>query len=638
MLLLFLPSAWADDDPQDESGEVMVVTETRTARPLSESIATTDVVTREQIEESGASDAAEVLETLPGVQVTRSFRGAGIRMQGLDPRYTLVLVDGERVIGTTDGVVDLARIPAERIERIEIVRGAASALYGSDAVGGVVNIITREPAAPLSSQTLVSYGSRNTLDASEAVGANRDDWDAALQLGYHRTDGYDWDPGDLQTDGNAVEEFSAGGDAELDVTADLELALDASYRIQDSRGIDQTGAATFDRQNLTEDASARIGGTQLGPRSKTQFHASGSLYRDQYALDQRGASDLDQYEDSRETLAQLDAQRDQVWGTQVLTIGAEIARASLVSPRLSEDGLRDRGAVYAQDEWRATDDLTLVPSGRVDVDSWFGTHATPRLATRWDASDALALRAGAGWGFRAPTFEEMFLSFSNPSAGYQVAGNPDLEPETSVGATAGAEWAASTRLQLRLDGFYTELHDLVTIELVDDATTSTPAEYSYVNVASAWTAGGATDLRVRLGEALHADLGYSYTATRDRDLERPLDGRAPHRGTFGITARWAKALAEATLRGEVVGPTTFFVDEDGDGAEDEVVADPYVNAKVRVEKAILPRIIGPEADGTVGLRVFAGVDNVLDAGDSLYVHLDPRLFYGGVLLDLPGSP
>jgi hypothetical protein len=126
MLLLLWASAWAQDDDSsgedDSAGEVVVVTGTRTEESLSDTIVTTDVVTREEVEESGASDASEVLETIPGVQVTRSFRGAGVRMQGLDPKYTLILVDGERVIGQTDGVVDLSRIPAERIERIEIVK------------------------------------------------------------------------------------------------------------------------------------------------------------------------------------------------------------------------------------------------------------------------------------------------------------------------------------------------------------------------------------------------------------------------------------------------------------------------------------------------------------------------------------
>jgi outer membrane receptor for ferrienterochelin and colicins len=224
----------------------------------------------------------------------------------------------------------------------------------------------------------------------------------------------------------------------------------------------------------------------------------------------------------------------------------------------------------------------------------------------------------------------MFLAFSNPSAGYEVAGNPDLEPETSVGVTAGAEWAVSSKVQLRLDGFYTELHDLITIELVEDATAKTLAEYSYVNVASAWTTGGEADASFRLGSVVSADLGYTYTATRDRELDRPLDGRAPHRGTFGISARHWEGVA--TLQGEVVGPTTFFLDEDGDGTEDTVVADPYVNAKVRLEKTLFET---RPLDRGARLRLFAGVDNVLDAGDALYVHLDPRLFYGGLLLDAP---
>ncbi len=627
--------------PDDEEpGEVVVVTGARRSESLSETVVTTDVVTREQVEESGASDASEVLETVPGVVVYRSFRGAGVQMQGLDSQYVLVLVNGQRMTGSKDGVLDLSRIPAERIERIEIVKGAASALYGSDAIAGVINIITREPDQPWSSQTVGSYGSRNTLDLSETVGLKRDRWSAGLNLGTHSTDGYDWDPTDAQTDGNASDQYAVEGDLTADLTPDLRVLADGGYRLRDSTGVDEVQAATFDRRNLTEDADLRLGMELLpSEASKLSAHLSGALYRDQYSQDQRGSDALDQYEDSRDTSAQLDLQWDQVWGRNVISVGAEGLRETLVSPRLTQDGERYRGAFYVQDELRVgpRQQLAIVPGARLDADSWFGLQPTPRVALRWDATEHLAFRLNTGFGFRAPTFKEMFLLFENPTAGYMVQGNPDLQPEHSLGLTGGFESSIGRHLQIRLDGFHTALDNLITIEFVDEATAETPAAYSYVNIARATSTGAEGSVRVRLDEWLTTDLGYTYTRTWDLDAQRDLDGRARNRGTVGLTGRVPALLVEATLRGEIVGPTTFYVWDDVAQVEERVDADPYANLKLRVEKTVLPRLAeGGSSLLPAGLRIFAGVDNLLNAGDALYIHLDPRLFYGGLIFDLPG--
>ena len=629
----------ADEEPPPDAGEVIVVTGTRTERALSDSLVTTDVVTREQVEESGASDASEVLETVPGVEVTRSFRGAGVRMQGLDPKYVLILVNGQRVIGRTDGVVDLSRIPAERIERIEVVKGAASALYGSDAIAGVINIITREPEAPIESRTTASMGSRGTFDASETAGLRRGDWTGGLVLGLHKTDGYDWDLTDAQTDGNSI--FQLSGEAEVGWKASPSVRFrgDGSYRIRDSGGVDEVSAATFDRRNLTEDATVRLGTTLLPTATgKLQVDLTGNLLRDQYSLDQRGGTDLDKYEESLERAGQLGLQWDQLLGPHLVTGGVEGWSEHLDSPRLSEPGQRWRGAVFAQDSWHlgGQDQVEIAPSARLDADSWFGLHPTPRLAMRWDATEAVALRANSGLGFRPPDFKEMFLLFENPTAGYQVEGNPDLRPETSLGVSAGAELAPHRTLSLRLDGWYTALENLITVDFVEEATEEASARYSYVNIARAITTGGEAVLRWRVGRALSTDLGYTWTHTLDRDAARPLDGRAPHRGTFGLTARHPDLLLEATFRGEIVGPTRFYLDENGDGVEEVLDTAPYANLKLRVEKTILPRAwAASRGFGPAGLRLFAGVDNLTNAGDALYIHLDPRLFYGGITVDIP---
>jgi outer membrane receptor for ferrienterochelin and colicins len=626
--------AWAqEDDPAGEEepaseddrdpGEVYVVTGSRTEQAISDTVVVTEVVTREQIEAAGAEDASQVLDGMTGVEIVRTFRGAGVRMQGLDSEYVLVLIDGQRVIGRRDGVLDLSRIPAERIERIEVVKGAASALYGSDAIAGVINIITRQPQDPFSAEGHLSYGSRNTLAGSTVLGVKRERWSVGADLGWHSTDGYDWDPSDPGTDGNQVRQATADIGADGKINEDWRVSADASYLQRDSQGVDQTGPATFDRRNLVEEAGARLGSENiLGARSKLRSHLSGSLLRDQYLLDQQGSDALDNYEESQEILVQLDSQLDWVLGElQFLSLGVEGSTELMDSPRLSRPGERYRLAAFAQDEFRllSEDQLAIVPSARVDMDSWFGVHPTPRLALRYDPWPSLALRLAGGQGFRAPVFKEMFLYFENPSASYQVEGNPDLKPETSFNVSAGVEWAPVDAVQLRVDLFRNQLENMIAYGLVEDATSTSYARWSYVNVADALTQGVELAGSAKLCEGARLDLGYTFTHTWDGENERPLDGRAPHRGNAGLALTHAGWGLSGSLRAQLVGETRFYFDADGDGAEDIVDTQPYGVIDARIQQRVLRK----------RFALFAGVDNALNAGDAIYIHLDPRLIYGG---------
>lgn len=129
-------------DPPEESS--IVVTGSRGERKLKDSTVATEVISRKKIEASGARNAAEVLETQLGIDVVPFFGGSRVRMLGLDSQYVLILIDGERIAGRLNNAVDLSRFKVQNLERIEIVKGASSALYGADAIGGVINLITRE--------------------------------------------------------------------------------------------------------------------------------------------------------------------------------------------------------------------------------------------------------------------------------------------------------------------------------------------------------------------------------------------------------------------------------------------------------------------------------------------------------------
>ena len=621
-LLLALPFVSAEET--EDSDGTIVVTGTRTEKPLGASPVATEVITREDIEASGAEDLGALLEEHPGVDTMRSYLGTSIRLQGLEPEHVLIMVNGERVIGMKGGVIDLTRFPAEYIERIEIVKGPSSALYGSDAMGGVVNIITRDAKFPLAGHLHVRYGSFATLDASAGLGVKRDDWSSQFIGGFHTSDGYDLDPSDIATTGSALDQFDFGNQTKRQFGEALNVTTNVNYLQRKLQGIDISGTgAIFDRTNLTEDFQASIKPRLItGANSVLRLDGAYSIYRDQYLNDQRDSSAMDSYEDTREQLAHGNIQYDQLMGDHFVTVGTDLLAQQMISERLNGgEGDRYGAAFYFQDDWTPLDTprLTLLPGARLDLDTSYGVHPTPKFAVRFDPTENLVLRASYGWGYRAPAFKELFLYFENPGAGYVVEGNPDLQPETSESYQFSVEAEAGEWLWVSTNAFYNEIDNLIGIGTLSEAASGEPARYGYINVSSATTRGVETAFEAETSDLLSFHAGYTFTDGRDNTLERALEGRAKHRGTMRLSAKHEGWGLNGLIRAGLVGSRTYYIDTDDDGDEDTVLTDPYVTLDTRLAKSFNP----------VG-EVFVGVDNLLNAGDVTFLTIPPRFFYLGL--------
>lgn len=607
-------------DPAEE--EPLVVTGTRTENRLADTPVATEVIDRAAIDRSGARTLADVLQTRSGVSVDRSFRGAGVSLIGLDPRYTLVLVDGERPAGRVDGVFDAERIPVEQIERVEIVRGAASALYGADAIGGVINIITRRPSGRPTGEARVSAGSDESVDLAGDVGGGLGPVQARLSGGWHHATAYDLNPDDAATDGSEIGDGQ--GRLELAIRPSKRWRVDThgSYGLRDRDGIDASPTgAVLDRKQSTETygGGARLdykgeGGLRFGVR------ASADHLREQYRLDQRGADALDRYEDTRITQARAEAQLDWTLASwHRLTVGADGRSEAASSPRLADgEGSRLRGAVFAQDQWTlSAADPYLVVVGGVRVDGYVDseTVVTPRLALRYDPHPTVALRAAAGLGHREPEFKERLLRFENPAVGYVVEGNPELRAERAQNVQIGAEWRPLSALELSLSGFYAVIDDLIVFELdPSSGGVGEPDRYRYANVATAYTRGLDAAASARL-DGYRLGVSYQLADTLDEAQDRPLEGRALHRVAAEAGTRHDATGLGADVQAAFVGERSFYPAE---GVT--VVAEPYLDLRARVEWS-------PSAH----LTVFALGENLLDAGETLYLPLRPRRFSAGVI-------
>jgi outer membrane receptor for ferrienterochelin and colicins len=654
LMMSFAPSrVLADDTPAYQSGaegqaaeaadeadaldalfrvDPVVVTGRRSEQPLGDAPVAVEVIDRAQIVSSGARDAAQVLSTVAGVQIDSSFRGDALRLQGLDPQHTLVLVDGERLVGARDGALDLTRFFAADIERIEIVRGPASAIYGSDAMAGVVNIITRPAEEKLGGEALGRYGAtRGTPRLIEDVGHHGDVWVSGggggkamrtrASASYRKQADFDLSPRTLATTGSELESY--GGLLRLDwlPRAQVRVPLLARVQRRDQRGIDESGSgAVYDRTQRSDELSVSLlPRFQLNDRGSLGLSASYANIRSQYARDQRGDDDGDTYEDAREHLATLRGQHDVSLGSRVLlTAGLELLGQRFRSPRLSKVGERGRISPYAQADITLSDQprvySALVPSVRVDVDSQYGVNVAPRLAVRVDPASGLVVRAAAGRGFRAPSFTELLLNFENPSANYRVSGNSKLDPESSIGSNVSAELSRVRWFVATLNLYRNDVRDLIDTALV--AVEGGERRFAYVNVKRARTQGVEVSWLTRPASLLQLDLTYALTHARDLTEKRALPGRSLHRGSARLLVGANGRPWSVSLRTVLVGKSRFYTeDESGVGQAYERKAYATLDARAAYRVGFVEPFVSGENLSNAGnadltlrpLSVFAGL-------------------------------
>ncbi|RDV37226.1 TonB-dependent receptor [Bradymonadaceae bacterium TMQ3] len=600
----------------------VVVTGSRRARRVEDSPVPVTVIDREAIEASGARNVSEILAAQAGVELVPSVGGTGVRLQGMDSDYVLILIDGQRVAGRVNGVVDLDRYNARNIEQVEVLRGPGSALYGADAMAGVIHIITRKSEEPYEAEATLGYGQRNQIEAGGRAGMRREGWRAHLEANHRQAEGYDLSPEDIFSTGSSYNETQAGLGAAVDLGERWELGARGSYLVRRQERVDAGASrAVFDRLNAYEDALGSIYAERRG-EGRLRTTATFQVFRNQFFYDQRRSDALDRYEDSRETLAIVESVYERsLSDTNILTVGVEGALHRFDSERLRDGGgERDRLALFAQDEWFLGDaqQLVLMPGIRLDLDSQYGFHPSPALSARYQVFEKLNVLGSAAMAYRAPSFQELLLDFENPAVGYVIEGNPELEPETSRSFQLGALWSPLEQVDVEVNLFWNELDNLIGTSTTESGGAGQALVFSYTNIASARTRGVESMLRVRPGKGVRLELGYTLTDTLDRELDRPLEGRAPHRLSLTLGADRLPLGLKANLRAGLTSPRPYFFNGTTELAEpDSAPASALVDAH-------LWRDFGEHI--SVSLRG----TNLLNQGDARFLPIAPRALFAAI--------
>ncbi len=465
----------------DTTVSPVVVTATRTAQTADEAVAPVTVITREQIEDSGATTLPDVLAGQAGVDLSRSGafgKSTTVNLRGLGNGKVLFLVNGSRIAdpSSVDGAPSIQHIPASQIERIEIVRGPRSALYGSEALGGVINIITRQ-ADDAGVEASIGYGSYNSKRADAGISGRSEQLGYNLSVSSFETDGYDVrDDGFDDDDG--YDNASASGRLRYTPSDRYELNLDflvdeGTTEFDSCRDVETFAGPFGDCHTDFSQSTVGVGGTvHLTDRWDSSVRVSRN--REERRNFYQGDTFNNEF-DAATTSASW--QNDiQVGSTSLFTLGVEGSRDSVDRPEDFAEDERDRAAVFGQWQTHAgAHDVVLGLRGIDDEE--FGSHTVGSLDYGFQVVDGLRLLASAGTAFKAPSLFQLY----SPQFG-----NDDLDPEKSAtiefgiaGQAQWGDWSVRTyRTQVRdlidfVSGGYENVADEVEINGLELETSAT---------------------------------------------------------------------------------------------------------------------------------------------------------------------
>ncbi|HMP74501.1 MAG TPA: TonB-dependent receptor [Kiritimatiellia bacterium] len=521
----------------------VVVTGTRTERTLAEVPVRTEVIRRSDLDTLGALTLADAVEFTSGVRVENNCQNCGfnqIRILGLEGAYSQILIDGQPLLSSLAAVYGIEHIPARMIERIEIVKGGGSALYGPGAVAGVVNIISRDPRESGGEVEVLLQDVDGTSSVSVGGLASAVSEDGTTRLTVYGQM-IDQDPYDRTGDGfSDITERqlqSFGFRLGQDLGPHAGLTLHYSRTFEDRRGGDRLDLPEFQAEVAESVQAIRdVGGLTLAhapsPRWDYQLTASFALTeRDSYY---GSGQDPDAYGFSKNPIYILDSQINHHLDRHTLTWGAQYQREELEDQQPAYDRFTDETydnlGLFLQDEWRATDAITLILGGRIDKHSEIDDPIlSPRLAAKWSADHALAFRAAYAEGFRAPqVFDEDLHITQVGGEGQVIRNDPELKEERSRSLSGGFEWtpALGDRALGLLEAtlFYTQLRDAFALENTDDPDTP-DFEFTRLNRGGAKVYGAEINLGYQIPDLFEISLGYVHQRARFDDPDEDFDTR-----------------------------------------------------------------------------------------------------------------
>ncbi|EAW4593376.1 TonB-dependent vitamin B12 receptor BtuB [Salmonella enterica] len=520
-------SAWA----QDTSPDTLVVTANRFQQPVNSVLAPTDVVTREDIQRWQSKDLNDVMRRLPGVDISQSGgmgKSSSLYVRGTESRHVLVLIDGVPMARAgISNAIDIGQLPVSLVQRIEYIRGPRSAVYGSGAIGGGVNIITMSNDEK--SQINAGMGSDGYQTYDGIMNKRFGDTIVTAAGAYETTRGFNIQPdspysGDSDRDGYRNKLFWGG----------------VQHKFNDNvsgffRGYGYTANSDYDQGSYgyvggNDEAQNYTQSWDAGLQYSSGIYSSQLIANYQHIKDYNYSNDLGRYAGD----ASLDnmEQRYIQWGNSVevghgaVSGGADWKQEKLTSSSTTKADTykRDTTGLYLTGQ-QQIDSVTLEASGREDHDEQFGWHGTWQTAAGWEFVDGYRATLSYGTGFLAPSLGQQYGATRFASSyGPGIAANPNLKPEESRQWEAGIDGLTGP-LDWRLSAYHYKVQNLIDYK-----------DNQYVNMKSATIKGLEWTGNITTGPVDH-HLTLQYVDPRDDETNKVLYRRAKQQVKYELTGQ-----------------------------------------------------------------------------------------------------
>ncbi|MED5618225.1 TonB-dependent receptor domain-containing protein [Ideonella sp. BN130291] len=520
-LVSFATTAFAQAGASGTTSDTVIVTATRQPTRIDAQLSDVSVITREDIERSAGRTLAELLGQQPGLQFIANGglgKSSSVSIRGAEVRHTLLLIDGVRYGSATLGQATFENIPLESIDRIEIVRGPMSSLYGADAVGGVIQVFTREGSAGLQPNASVGVGSHRYSSAGAGIAFGSGPWTGNLQLQHQRTRGFSATNehvpfGTFDPDDDGFRQTAVNLSGGYRFNADWQLKVHALRSQGRTQYDDGPGADT--RADLTSESyGADLQGTVL-PGWRSTVRLAQSMDASDTLASASPFTELGTFRTTQQQLA---------WENSVATpLGSLLVLAEHLRQKVSKPG-QD----YAVTS-RTIDALALGVNGRSGAHTWqasvrhdrnsqFGSENTGNLAYGFDITPAWRVGGAVGSSFSAPSFNQLY---------YPDFGDPTVLPERGRHRELSLRWRADEHQQLTLTAYSNRVRDYIDEGSHVNGNIPTArmdgATLAYEGRIAEWTLAGSLDeLRARddAGEPLRRKARHGVSASADRQFGR----------------------------------------------------------------------------------------------------------------------
>lgn len=528
--------------------DTIFVTANKSERQVRNISVPISIINAKTIIQSGNTRLSDVLREQTGIMLTSGF-GTGVQLQGLNPDYTIILIDGEPLIGRTAGVLDLNRIAVGNIKKIEIVKGPSSSLYGSEAMAGVINIIT-DKSSNNSISTNIRYGSYNTTDGNIAIAKKMNKIQSQTFYNYYSTDGFSVRPNSNKRFITPISRSTFTQNLKYNISE--KTSIDGNFRYNQERiksiiAVANNGTTIYSNGNeKNNDVNGSIVlNHQFNTRLKTKLNTYYTQFESSQDLLTLSGSPYNDF--FKQSFKRVENQTEWKLNKYInSTFGLGWVGEQVNSTRYDNvDSAKNNDIKYIYNQWEWNNGKKIVFNAgfRFDDNKNYASALSPKLSFLYKLNSKIRFKLSAGRGFKAPDFRQLYLNFTNAAAGgYSVFGAVEaqkvinklnalgqignlysnyyqlkkLEPEYATGIHFSAEWEPNYNNELQIQFFRNDINNLIDVQQVGNYASGSQI-YSYLNIKNAFTTGFEIEAKQKYTTNWSSSIGYQFLITGDKD-------------------------------------------------------------------------------------------------------------------------